>query len=269
MKSLPLAMTLACLAGSVSAQANFIPEIFGHDIHISKPEEGGRYHLMIDGNSALSDGQVYINEIGVAGDVPYVMGMTGSGGSMCASVPFVVSFASDPPAVDVMPFECGGLPHELGDGEILFEQPGDQDSDGFAYLWTPSSGFTGVAAKKVDVGSGWDGIRQREITAPNGFLKYPDTREQLRDLAGDASEDFFKLISGPPDATYRGNYLITSNCLSGNCPFGGTLVIADTTTRQFYIAWQPTWGAEGDIRPALDAWPEALRDDLAGWQSQW
>jgi hypothetical protein len=248
MRPLTLAMSLACLAGSVSAQANFIPEIFGHDIHISKPEDGGKYHLMIDGASALSDGQVYISEIGVAGDAPYVMGMTGSGGSMCASVPFVVSFASDPPAVDVLPIECGSLAHELKDGEILFEHPGDQDADGLAYLWTPSAGFTEVVASKVDPGSGW------EITAPNGCLKYPDTRQQLRDLAGDASEDFFKLISGPPDHTYTGNYLITSNCLSGNCPFGGTLVIADTTSREFYIAWQPTWGAEGDIRPVLSEW---------------
>ena len=54
---------------------------------------------------ALADGEIYMREIGLAGDTPFILGTTGSGGTMCGSVPYVVSFASEPPAVDVSPLE--------------------------------------------------------------------------------------------------------------------------------------------------------------------
>jgi len=269
MNSVPFNIaTVAALIGlAVPASAQYATTIFGHEIYVSDQDDGD--HLMIDGTSALNDGQVIIWEIGVAGDAPFIMGWTGSGGSMCASVPFIVSFATDTPSVDVLPIECGRLPHEIGDGEILFESPSIPGNPGLAYLWTPEAGFTSTTASLVDPGSGWDAMRQREISAPNGFLAFPDTRDYLRELAGDALPDVMRLISGPPDATYRGSRLITSNCVSGNCPFGGTLIIADTANRKIYLAWATQDTAPGESRPAISEWPEDLRQVLEDWQSRW
>lgn len=265
--SFHIAVVSALISLASPAQSQNATTIFGHEIYVS--DQGDSDHLMIDGTSALNDGQVIIWEIGVAGDAPFIMGWTGSGGSMCASVPFIVSFATETPSVDVLPIECGRLPHKIGDGEILFESSGMPGDPGLAYLWTPNSGFTSTTASQVDPGSGWDAIRQREISAPNGFLSFPDTRDQLRELAGDALPDMMRLISGPPEATYRGTMLITSNCVSGNCPFGGTLVVADTANRKLYLAWATQYTAPGEFRPEMPEWPENLRHVLENWQSKW
>jgi hypothetical protein len=272
MKFVPLLITafstFSGLAGPAEAQnSSYATKIFGHDIYVT--DQVGRDDLMIDGTSALSDGEVIIWEIGLAGDAPFIMGWTGSGGSMCASVPFIISFASDAPSVDVLPIECGRIQHQIGDGQILFDSPGIPGSPGMAYLWTPEAGFKEVEASVMDPGSAWDAIRQRQITAPNQFLNYPDSKDLLEKMAGDLWSDFVKLISGPPDAIYRGSYLIASNCLSGNCPFGGTLIIADMANQELYIAWEPSWDAPGEIRPALSEWPEDLRQELESWQSHW
>lgn len=269
MNSIPFyiatAAVLVCVTFPLSAQN--VTTIFEHEIYVSGQDDG--YHLMIDGTSALNDGQVIIWEIGVAGDAPFIMGWTGSGGSICPSVPFIVSFATDTPSVDVLPIECGRPPHKIGDGQILFENPSTPSNPGLAYLWTPEAGFTSTTPSLVDPGSGWDAIRHREISAPNEFLNFSDTRDYLRELAGDALPDVISLISGPPEATYRGTRLITSNCVSGNCPFGGTLIIADSASRKLYMAWASQDTAPGESRPPVSEWPEDLLQVLERWQSSW
>ena len=196
-----LAAGLGLLAAP--APAENATTIFGHEIRVSDgvPED----RLMIDGTTALQDGQIFLWEIGLADDAPFVLGWTGSGGSLCASVPFVISFFGEVRAVDLLPIECVRLPHVVGEREILFESPGDSSCEGLAYLWTPRDGFTRVDASVVDSGSGWDAMRRREITAPRGFLDYPDTRDRLRELAGDAMPDLVRLISGPSELCLPGN----------------------------------------------------------------
>lgn len=128
------AAVLAALAGQASAQ--MAQTIFGHEVVVLEGTIADR--LKIGGETVLEDGRIDILTIDLAGEVPVAVGWTGSGGNLCASVPFVIFFSEDAARLDVSPVECLSLPHRLGDGEIIFEV----SIDGVPGLrWTPEGGF--------------------------------------------------------------------------------------------------------------------------------
>lgn len=126
--------------GVSAARADYVmaTTIFGHQVYVTK--ELGENRLMINGTARLSDGRVDILEVGIAGDLPVVIGWIGSGGNMCGSVPFVISFAEGAPKLSVSPLECFQMEWTLGDRQILFEVP-HPDGEGPKFLWTHDDGF--------------------------------------------------------------------------------------------------------------------------------
>lgn len=131
---------IACSAAFVlstgAVGANYATTIFGHKVYTT--DQPGEDKLMIDGTARLTDGRIDIQEIGLAGDLPVVIGWVGSGGNMCSSVPFVVSFAGGAPKLTVSPLECFQMEWTLGDREIHFKTPGP---DGIKFHWTHEDGF--------------------------------------------------------------------------------------------------------------------------------
>lgn len=125
---------------SSAARAEYVmaTTIFGHQVHVTK--QPGENRLMIDGTARLTDGRIDILEIGLAGDLPVVIGWIGSGGNMCGPVPFVISFAKGAPKLSISPLECFQMDWTLGDRQILFKVP-QPDGSGPRFLWTHDDGF--------------------------------------------------------------------------------------------------------------------------------
>lgn len=136
-----LAVLIAVPSLGHAQQYVYATTIFGHQIYATK--EPAHDRLMVDGTPRLIDGRIDIQEIGLAGDMPVIIGWKGSGGTMCGAVPFVVSFEMRTPKVDVSPLECAYMTWTLQKGSILFETP--EDSSGEKFLWTPEKGFTQIA----------------------------------------------------------------------------------------------------------------------------
>ncbi len=129
-----------CLMTSSSARAEYVmaSTIFGHQVYVSK--QPGENRLMIDGTARLTDGRIDILEIGLAGDLPVVIGWIGSGGNMCGSVPFVISFSKGAPKLSVSHLKCFQMEWTLGDRQIIFKVP-QPDGNGPKFLWTHNDGF--------------------------------------------------------------------------------------------------------------------------------
>ena len=129
-----------CSMTASAARAEYVmaTTIFGHQVYVTK--QPGENKLMIDGTARLTDGRIDILEIGLAGDLPVVIGWIGSGGSMCGSVPFVISFAKGAPKLSVSPLECFQMDWTLGERQILFKVP-QPDGNGPKFLWTHNDGF--------------------------------------------------------------------------------------------------------------------------------
>lgn len=264
MKSIVLA--LGCIAMSTAAAAQDVMTVFGSEVYVSGAP--GDQVLKLNGTDALSGGHIRISMIDVAGDVPVLIGDVGNGGNMCASVPFVVAFQGADPTVDVAPMDCFGLPPEIGEGEILFLVPTGPEA-GSGLRWGPEVGFEPVEVAAVDLGSGWDAFRTRQVSSPSEMFDYADLLGDLKVVTGQSWGDYQRYAYGPSDGRYEGQAFIGSNCVARNCPFGGTLVIADLAAQDVFVAWHPTNGDEAQVRPAPEEWPDAYRQELEAWQAQW
>lgn len=271
MRRRPVALTLACLATIAApplAAQGMVQTIFGHEIYVSSsPGEGGK--LMIDGQAALEANEVHLVEIGLLGGAPFVRGLAGQGGTMCGTSPFMISFETERPAVDVFPEECMGPPAEVEDDAVRFEIPGNEVHPARAWLWRPATGFEEIAVEAADTGSGWDAFRTRAIQEPSDLLSYADLAEILRARAG---EDFDRVpiaMSGPGTGSYEGSTFVASGCQAHNCGFGGSLVAVDLQAREIYLAWQVGDGGALGVSPAAEDWPEPFQDDLQEWLAQW
>jgi hypothetical protein len=241
--------------------------IFGHEIAVVR--DVLEHRLMINGQEAMSDGAIWLQEIGLAGGVPYVLGVNGTGGNMCGGAPFVISFERQTPAIDASPLPCLQLEHQVRDGEIIFTSYGTAANPSRAWVWTPRDGFQESAAVLQDAGSGWDAFRTRAISVPSDLLLYADLVEELRGLAGEDFDLVSQIIYGPPDGSYVGPVFIGSNCISHACSSGGTLIIADLTTRGLFLAWNPPQDGPSEVRPSADSWPDPYRELLEVWDAQW
>lgn len=243
--------------------------MFGKDVAITTRDD--EEHLTVEGRELLKNRYVSIDEIGIVGNVPVIIGSSSQGGNACEGATFVVSFPHGGAArLDGPLDECTGMGADLKGDHIEFSTAAIPGRDGKRWTWTPDGSFqeAGTTTFRADESKGWAQLRERQVGHPSDLLDYAEINRRVSQLAGPDKTLVFRILTGVGSGGFKGDWFVGQSCTPHMCTEEEAIVAASLSDRQLFLAWKPQ-GKKIVVRPPVKDWPEKAKAALREWAAKW
>lgn len=246
-------------------------EAFDHKVEFDQERNADdQVVLKVDGSAEVRAGAIYFERFDRLGEMDYLLGLAGTGGNACNPAPFLITLPkSGDPRVFGPVDTCSGVGIEYLNDRIVMREGGYPGDTADVWTWTPSDGIVRTSETlATDEGKGWTDLWDRKVDHPSFLLFNADAAALLEKTAGADWNEVKAQMDGVGDASFVGDFLLSSSALKETSLEAGQFTALDLQTRKAYVALKPV-GGKIRVHPVVSEWPRTARQGLKEWAARY